>query len=140
MKKIIITIHPVDAPAERVWSHIRVGENVDKWLPVITACHLDGKGEGAKRICTTEQGDMVETILEVDDERQLFKYSIDEQPLLPIENIVGTMQVFAKNNATELHWTLEFSLADGRLLPLVQEAVEQLYAAGANGLQTLSKS
>ncbi|MEM8527883.1 MAG: SRPBCC family protein, partial [Bacteroidota bacterium] len=112
----------------------------DKWLPVITTCQLEGEGEGAKRICTTAQGNMLETILEVDAEQRVFKYSIDEQPLLPIENIIGTMQVLQKDEETELLWQLEFTLPDESSFPMVKQAIEGLYAAGANGLAALSNS
>ena len=113
---------------------------MDKWLPVITACKLEGEGEGAKRICELEQGNMLETILKVNDEEKIFQYSIDEQPLLPIENVKGTMQVVAKDKTTELLWDLEFTLSDESLFPMVKEAIEGLYAAGANGLEKLSNS
>jgi len=138
MNKTIKTSHQINASAEIVWEHIKKGEGVDKWLPVITACRLEGEGEGARRICNTEQGDMLETILKVDEELKLFKYSIDKQPLLPIENIIGTMQVLPKEEKTELLWDLEFSLADESLFPMVKKAIEGLYTAGANGLETLS--
>lgn len=140
MNKTIKTSHQINASAKIVWEHIKKGEGVDKWLPVITACRLEGQGEGAKRICTTEQGNMLETILKVNDEQKVFKYSIDEQPLLPIENIIGTMRVIPKNERTELLWKLEFTLSDESLFPVVKEAIEGLYAAGANGLESLSNS
>ena len=140
MNKVIKTSHQINASADIIWGHIKKGEGVDKWLPVITACKLEGEGEGAKRICELEQGNMLETILKVNDEEKIFQYSIDEQPLLPIENIKGTMQVVAKDKTTELLWDLEFTLSDESLFPMVKEAIEGLYAAGANGLEKLSNS
>jgi len=140
MRKTVKTSNQIDAPVESVWAQIKNGSGVDKWLPAITACQLNGEGEGAKRICTTEQGDMLETILEINHQERIFKYSIDEQPLLPIEHIVGTMQVSPKNGGTELLWELAFTMPDESLFAMVKQAIEGLYAAGANGLQTLSKS
>ena len=139
MNKIIKTSHHINAIADIVWGHIKNGKGVDKWLPVITACSLEGEGEGAKRVCELEQGKMLETILKVDEGKKMFVYSIDKQPLLPIENIKGTMQVVAKNEGTELRWDLEFSLPDESMYPMVKEAIQGLYAAGANGLENLSK-
>ncbi|MEM0995398.1 MAG: SRPBCC family protein, partial [Bacteroidota bacterium] len=75
MKKVVKTSHLIHASSEKVWEHIKTGEGIDKWLPVITTCQLEGEGEGAKRICTTAQGNMLETILEVDAEQRVFKYS-----------------------------------------------------------------
>ena len=50
------------------------------------------------------------------------------------------MQVVPKGEGTELRWDLAFTLPDESLLPMVKQAIEGLYAAGANGLQELSKS
>ncbi len=134
MKQTIETSHIVNAPVNKVWDNIRKGTGVDNWLPVITACHL----EGNKRICTTEQGDMKETILKIDHDQKIFQYAIDEQPLLPIENIVGTMAVEQKDGKTELNWKLDFTLEDETMLPMVRQVLHELYEAGAKGLETLS--
>ncbi len=140
MNKIIKTSHPINASSDTVWEHIKNGKGVDKWLPVITACTLEGEGEGAKRICELEQGTMLETILKIDEKEKIFQYSIDEQPLLPISDIKGTMQVIPKNEGTELRWDLEFSLPDEQMFPMVKQAIEGLYSAGAKGLEDLSNS
>jgi carbon monoxide dehydrogenase subunit G len=135
MTHTISTKHIINAPIDKVWANISKATGVNEWLPVITACKLDGD----KRVCTTEQGDMNETILKVDNENKLFRYAIDSQPLLPIENIVGTMQVFEVEGKTQLNWDLDFTLQDGIMLPMVQQAVEGMYAAGAKGLETISQ-
>ncbi len=115
MKQTIETKHFLNAPANNVWENISKATGVNNWLPVITACHLDGN----KRICTTEQGDMDETILKIDHDQKLFQYSIDKQPLLPIENIIGTMKVTEMNGKTELSWNLDFTIQDQTMLPMV---------------------
>lgn len=136
MKQIIETTHFLDASLDKVWANISKATGVNEWLPVITACRLDGN----KRVCTTEQGDMDETILKIDNEQKLFQYSIDKQPLLPIENIIGTMIVSESEGKTLLSWNIEFIIKDETLLPMVTQAVNGLYQAGANGLETLSKN
>jgi carbon monoxide dehydrogenase subunit G len=135
MKKIISTIHNINAPSSSVWANISKATGVNEWLPVITACHLDGD----KRVCLTEQGEMNETILKVDNANRLFQYSIDSQPLLPIENVVGTMKVNENGEQTQLQWDLEFNIKDESLFEMVKQAVEGMYAAGAAGLETISK-
>jgi uncharacterized protein YndB with AHSA1/START domain len=140
MNKTIKTSHQISASTEKVWMHIKKGEGVDQWLPIISSCTLEGEGEGAKRTCIVDQGKMLETILKVDEENKLFQYRIDEQPLLPIDNIIGTMQVSSINNGTELQWDIEFTLRDESMFPMVKEAIEGLYSAGANGLETISNS
>lgn len=134
MKKTIETSHIINAPIEKVWANISKARGVNEWLPVITACRLDGN----KRVCTTEQGDMNETILKIDNDQKIFQYAIDEQPLLPIADIIGTMQVLAQDNNTKLNWNLEFTLQDETMYEMVKQAVEGMYAAGANGLEKIS--
>ena len=134
MKKTIETTHFLRAPASKVWENISKATGVDNWLHVIKACRL----EGNKRVCTTEQGDMNETILKIDNEQKLFQYSIDKQPLLPIENIIGTMKVSDKEGETELIWTVDFTLHDETLLPFITQAIQGMYNAGANGLERIS--
>ncbi len=136
MKKTISTLHTINAPSNKVWANISKATGVNEWLPVITACHLDGN----KRVCTTEQGEMKETILKVDNGNQEFQYAIDSQPLLPIDNVVGTMKVVEDGAQTQLQWNLEFTIQDESLLEMVEQAIEGMYAAGAKGLETLSKN
>jgi uncharacterized protein YndB with AHSA1/START domain len=134
MKKTIEISHIINAPIEKVWANINKATGVNEWLPVITACRLDGN----KRVCTTEQGDMNETILKIDNDQKIFQYAIDEQPLLPIADIIGTMQVLEQDNNTKLNWNLEFTLQDETMYETVKQAVEGMYAAGANGLEKIS--
>lgn len=135
MTQTISTKHTINAPINKVWANISKSTGVNEWLPVITACKLDGD----KRICSTEQGDMNETILKVDNDNKLFQYAIDSQPLLPIGNIIGTMQVFELEGKTQLNWDLNFTIQDENMLPMVKQAIEGMYAAGANGLENISK-
>lgn len=135
MKKTISTIHTINAPSTSVWSNISKATGVNEWLPVITSCQLDGD----KRVCLTEQGEMKETILKVDNSNQVFQYAIDSQPLLPIENVVGTMKVNEYGEQTQLQWDLEFTIKDEALFEMVKQAIEGMYTAGAAGLETISK-
>jgi uncharacterized protein YndB with AHSA1/START domain len=138
MKKSIQTIHHIQAPIEKVWANISKATGVNTWMPVITSCSLEGHGEGAKRVCTAEQGSLFETILKIDHSGKLFSYSIDEQPFFPIDNIVGTMRLTENGNAVQLNWDMEFNMADESFYPMVKEAIEGMYAAGAAGLEKIS--
>lgn len=138
MKKRIETTYTINASGDKVWANISKAEGVNTWLPVITTCRLEGAGEGAKRVCTTEQGTMYETILKIDTENKLFQYSIDEQPLLPIENVIGTMVVTEKDGKTVLKWSLDFTLQDESLFTMVKQVIEGMYLAGAKGLESIS--
>ncbi|SMB99486.1 conserved hypothetical protein [Hymenobacter roseosalivarius DSM 11622] len=135
MKKLIQTTHTLQAPPHKVWAAISQATGVHDWLPVITACRV----EDNQRICSTAQGEMHETILRVDHDHHLFQYAIDQQPLLPVENFVGTMQVRPHGEHTLLLWDGEFTLPDESQFPMVKQALEDLYAAGAQGLERISQ-
>lgn len=135
MKQTIETVHSIDAPANKVWENISKATGVNNWLPVVTACRLDGN----KRVCTTEQGDMDETILKIDADQKLFQYSIDKQPLLPIENIIGTMKISDEEGKTVLIWNLDYTIQDETMLAMVTQAIKEMYEAGAKGLETISQ-
>ena len=138
MNKKVETSHIVNAPIDSVWANISKASGVNEWLPMIETCSLEGQGEGAKRVCTTENGILKETILEIDHENKTFQYAIDEQTLFPIDDVVGTMMVKDDNGKTRLDWTLAFSLQDENIFPMVEEGVNGMYAAGVAGLEKIS--
>ncbi|MEM6843094.1 MAG: SRPBCC family protein [Bacteroidota bacterium] len=135
MKRTIETSHKLNANPEKVWEQISKASGVNEWLPIVTSCSLHGN----KRVCTTEQGDLKETILKIDNKSKVFKYAINEQPLLPVQNVVGTMRVISQDESTELLWNMDFEIEDESNLPTIQQAVEDLYKAGASGLETISQ-
>ncbi len=137
-KKKIETSHIVNAPAEKVWVNISKASGVHEWLPLVETCSLEGKGKGAKRVCTTENGILNETILKIDHENRIFQYAIDEQTLFPINDVIGTMTVREDNGKTHLDWNLDFSLKDESIYPMIEEGVNGMYAAGVEGLEKIS--
>lgn len=139
MIKVIKTSHTLHASAAKVWEHISKATNVEAWLPGVLTTTLTGKGEGAKRFCTTEQGDFHETIRKIDNQQKLFQYSIEEQSFLPVTNTIGTMIVSGDETTTELQWNVEVTVADEALFPQVKQTLEAVYAAGAKGLEALSQ-
>ncbi len=139
MKKQIKTTHIIDAPTEKVWANISKASGMHEWLPMIETCSLEGQGEGAKRVCTTKNGVLNETILVIDHKTKTFQYAIDEQTLFPINDVVGTMSVRDNNGETILDWNLDFSLEDESIFPMITEGVGSMYASGAQGLENISK-
>ena len=139
MNKSITTKHPIAATAataEAVWQLLRDGSGVDAWLPIVTACRIDGD----KRVCEVEGGQLDETILRSDDATRTFVYRIDAQPLFPATDITGTMRVEpAGPNACTLHWGVDLTLLDPEAWEQVRAGTEQLYAAGAQQLERLAR-
>ena len=67
---------------------------VDKcFAPLIQSCSV----EGDKRYCTIEGGLLGENVLEVNHKDRIFRYNIPNQPILPVENIYGTMKVLSSD-------------------------------------------
>ncbi|NOK57868.1 MAG: SRPBCC family protein [Chloroflexi bacterium AL-W] len=135
MKKIINTTHTIEAAPGRVWDIISTGDGVDLWFPAITSCRLEGNGEGAKRICGSTAGDLYETIEKIDHTNRTFQYSINEQTMLPVTDMLATMIVKGEYNQTRLDWIFECTLLDESQDKVVQQTIQDLYAAGASGLE-----
>lgn len=137
MKKLIQTANKIDAPIEKVWAHIRTGEGVNTWLPIITTCRV----EGNKRYCTTENGSLDETILKSDDQAKVFQYAIEKQDVFPVSDIKGTMRLEQISaNETTLLWDVEFDIQDEAIFPEIKQGIEGIYAAGAAGLGQLANA
>jgi hypothetical protein len=140
MKKTVVTTHLISALLPKVWENISKSTEVNTWLPIVTTCELQGEGEGAKRICGTEQGNLYETILKIDHSQYLFQYSIDQQPLLPLTNLVGTMRLSEAEGKTQLEWTADFEVENEEAFAVIQPAIEGMYAMGAAGLERVSQN
>jgi len=115
------------SPAE-AWEVIGAVGGVDKWFaPVITACRV----EGDKRFCSTEAGDFMENILEVNHEEKYLRYGIPQQPLMPVSNILGKMTVRkAEDGKTVIDWEWAFDVEDDK----EAEAKTMLAEAGQMGI------
>lgn len=128
------------APAASVWKIVSKGDSVDRWLPVIESCRLEGSGPGARRFCTTGEGQRIdETIEAVDHTNRIFQYRIDRQDMMPTTNIRGTLCV-AEDGAghAEVLWFLNYELVDASAADAVRAGVAEIYAAGLAGLERLA--
>ena len=131
MKKHITTTNAIAAPAAAVWDHLRTGEGVDKWFAPITACRV----EGNRRYCEAGDARLEETIEESDDATMTFRYSIQQQDMMPVSDIAGTMRVEAVDaDNCLLHWDVTFDVASEELFAQLEPQIEGMYAVGASGL------
>lgn len=119
-----------------VWETIAAGDGLDKWLPVITQCRLEGSGAGATRYCTMANGaQLKERILEVDHARRIFRYSIDEHPL-PARNLTGRVEIRdLGGGAASVSWGARFEVEpahrsglEGMLRDVYDKAIQGLEA------------
>lgn len=123
---------------KRVWEVVRTGADMDRWVPAITHCELDGQGAGANRLCIVDGRTLRETVETVDDQTHLFQYRIHEQSLLPVRNVVGSIHVAAcGDNACTVLWFANLELDDESAWPAVREALEALYVSGIDELAAI---
>ena len=125
--------HQMDVTPEQAWEVIGSVGGVDKWFgSMIKSCKIEGK----KRICVTADGTLLnEDILEVDHKQKRFRFAIPEQSMLPVQNIVETMQVTAgENGKAVVEWaaTFEGTEADGTI---AKEAFQNLWTMGLNEME-----
>lgn len=118
-----------------VWNTIAAGDGLDKWLPVITQCRLEGSGAGATRYCTMANGaQLKERILEVDHARRVFRYSIDEHPL-PARNLTGRVEIRdLGDGVTSVSWGARFEVEPPYRSEL-EEMFRGVYEQAIQGLE-----
>lgn len=138
MKNLKVT-QEVMASSEKLWAILRTGTGLEKWIPIVASCKLEGHGEGAKRTCITPEGKTLkETIVLIDDKDKVFKYRIDEQDVLPTKNYVGTVAVVESMGKTEVHWSAEFEMTVEEAFPQVEEGLTGIFKAAISGLDKLA--
>ena len=118
---------------EQAWEVIGSVGGVDKWFgSMITSCKIEGK----KRICETTDGMMLkEDILEVDHAQKTFRFAIPEQDMLPVTNIVETMQVKSGENGKALvEWSATFEATEENGA-VAKEAFQNLWTMGLNEME-----
>ena len=92
--------------AERVWEIVAAVGGVDKWLPVMKSCRVEGQGAGARRYCEMADGTkLTETVTAIDQETRTFRYRVDQG--LPVRSYEGVVQVRdARGVKPEVVWTV----------------------------------
>ena len=69
--KTISVSKRIRVPAQAAWEVVRTGAQMDRWVPAITSCALEGSGVGAKRTCVINGQELLESIETVDDTSRL---------------------------------------------------------------------
>jgi hypothetical protein len=134
--KTIAVTQCLSRPAEMVWQLIRSGRDVHRMMPgVIETCRVEGSGPGARRYCSTKQGPLAETILCVEDDARLFRYRIDEQSMMPLENYEGSIHVTDMGGGTcEVLWFATYNLLDEGADSAVRDGLLGLLRTAIGGM------
>lgn len=138
--KTVAVSRRLNVPAGAAWNVVRTGADMERWVPAITACRLEGSGPGARRVCTIQGEDLVESIETVDEANRLFQYRIHEQTLMPVRSVLGTLHVTATGAAeSEVLWFVSFDMDDEKAWPAVKAGIEGMYHAGLEGLEARAR-
>jgi hypothetical protein len=137
--KTIAVTERLACPADAVWHLIRSGRDIHRMMPsVIETCRVEGSGPGARRYCTTKQGPLAETILCVHDDARLFRYRIDEQSLMPLQNYEGSVHVVDLGaQGSQVLWFATYDLVDESADAPVREGLLALLHTAIAGMGTL---
>lgn len=125
----------IPVPAQAAWEVVRSGSGMDKWVPAITSCRLEGQGPGAHRVCVINDQELHETIETVDDATRLFQYRIHRQSLLPVRNILASVHVTALGDSeSQVLWFVNLELEDDAAWSNVNDGIQTIYRSAIDGL------
>jgi hypothetical protein len=137
-----VSVHQqLGVPARAVWDLISQADGVDRWLPLIASCRIEGSGPGARRFCTTAHGHRIEeTITVIDHATHVFQYRIARLDFLPIENVRATIHVAeAADGRCQALWLANYDLRDPGAAEAVRHGLAEAYASGLAGLERLAR-
>lgn len=126
----------IDAPVDEVWEALRRFHDMS-WAPnVITSLEPEGDPEtpGAKRVLN---GVFFETLISIDDENRICRYSIDDGPdAVSHDNVtgyVGQIQVFpvTADDSAFVLWTSSWQESGGG----VEDLCNPIYRALLSDLE-----
>ncbi len=112
MLETINSTKTIDVPSDAVWTAVAGIGGLDRWLPLIESCRVEGRGEGALRFLRIAGGGEIEDrVDEIDHQRRRFRYTRTRSPF-PVKNYVGTVEVRpAPKDRSEVSWTVDIDVA-----------------------------
>ena len=129
---IVVETASFAVPASRLWALVSDFGALDEIMDGINECVLDGEGIGAVRRVTTANGQIVESLDVLDQEKMTLVYSIVSGPL-PYKDYSATMVVSAdSDDSCSLTWTGSFE-ADGVPTEKADRIASGIYRGGIAG-------
>ena len=122
-------VRSIDAPAGEVWETLREFNRVEKFLPAIASCIVEGSGVGARRICALQDGSKIfERLVTLDEHNRVLRYSVT-QSRLPFESYLGTVRITDSGDDTcEVDWSSTFDavgLPEAQVIAMIVDLYEQ---------------
>jgi len=127
----------INAQADKLWETIRQFDGVDKYVPVITSCRVEGSGVGAKRFCTMQDGaKLSEELLSLDEQNRILTYSVNSDDM-PVENYTGKVEITELgNNDCKIEWSSTFNVK-GAPEQEVKTMIESVLGMALDGLEAM---
>jgi hypothetical protein len=137
----VYTSSIVDAPAERVWAHVRDFNGLPKWHPLIAESRIESDLPADKVGCirnfrTREGGVIREQLLALSDYDYSCTYSILESPM-GVVNYVATLKLtpITDGDRAFAEWTAEFDCDPSRERDLAKQIGDGVFQAGFDALK-----
>ena len=135
MTKVSVTTRVAIAP-EKVWDLIGQFNSLPDWHPGVEKSELE-QGGTVRRLTLVGGGTIVERLERIDDNEQIYRYSILESPL-PIMNYVAEVHVKPdeEGSGCTVEWSSEFD-PKGAPAKDVMDLIQGFYQAGFDNLKKL---
>ena len=121
----------INVPAKIVWQKVKDFDDIDKLSSIVNTCSVEGSGVGAKRVCGLDQGEIIETLTNLDEENLSLSYSIDNDDVpLPVSNYLGTCSIKAlSDRKCEVSWSASFTpkgVEEAEVIPMLEGIFSEL--------------
>jgi hypothetical protein len=137
----VYTSSVIDAPASRVWAHVRDFNGLPKWVPVVDSSRIEGglppdKVGCIRNFSLREGGAIREQLLALSDYEYSVTYSILESPM-GVQDYVATLKLtpVTDGNRTFAEWTAEFECEPGRERELAETIGSGVFQAAFENLK-----
>jgi uncharacterized protein YndB with AHSA1/START domain len=131
----------IDAPAERVWDHIRDFNGLPKWHPGIADSRIESNLPADKVGCvrhfhTRDGGAIRERLLALSDYEFSCTYAILESPM-GVSNYMATIRLIpiTEGNRAFCEWSAEFDCDAARERELREQIGQGVFKAGLDALK-----
>jgi carbon monoxide dehydrogenase subunit G len=137
----VYTSSVIDAPADRVWAHIRDFNALPSWVPVVANSRIEGGAPADKVGCVRnfnlkDGGNLREQLLGLSDHSRSVTYNILVSPM-DVEDYVATLKLTAitDGDRTFVEWTAEFNCQPGREQELIDDIGNGVFQAAFDNLK-----
>jgi uncharacterized protein YndB with AHSA1/START domain len=137
----VYTSSVIDAPADRVWEHVRDFNGLPRWHPLIADSRIEGNAPPDKVGCirnfrTQDGGVIREQLLALSDYDYTCTYAILESPL-GVVDYIATLKLtpVTDGDRTFVEWSAEFTCDPGRESELAKQIGDGVFQAGFEALK-----